>query len=243
MTRWLRRQAVAHRGLHGAGVPENSIAAFRAAIAAGVAIELDVRLSADGAPVVFHDERLERLTGAPGLVETCPASELRALRLLGTDERVPLLSDALRFVRGRVPLLVEVKQVGRDRRLERRVAQLLRVYGGGFALQSFDPSAVRRLKILLPSAPCGLLCGSAARRPDGRPDFFACDVGARKSSARRLGVPLLLWTVRTNRDRAIARRLGANIIFEAGGAALPRTSPGTVALGNPVRVSARGGGG
>ena len=70
--RWLFDRPLAHRGLHdGAekgGQPENSLAAFQAAVAAGYGIELDVQTSADGRAMVFHDPQLDRMTGRAGLL-------------------------------------------------------------------------------------------------------------------------------------------------------------------------------
>src|SRR5919108_245602 len=101
---WLIRTPIAHRGLHdaAAGRPENSLAAFAHACAHGFPAELDVRLTRDREVVVFHDRSLGRLTGAAGRVEERDAAALRRLRLLGTDERVPLLRDTLELVDGRV---------------------------------------------------------------------------------------------------------------------------------------------
>src|SRR3954454_2323043 len=108
---WLVRTPIAHRGLHAAfeGRPENSLAAFAHCCALGFPAELDVRLSRDGEVVVFHDRALQRLTGAAGRVEERDAAELRALRLLGTRERVPLLRDVLDLVGGRAALVIEVE--------------------------------------------------------------------------------------------------------------------------------------
>src|SRR3954469_23544234 len=79
----------AHRGLHGAGRPENSRAAFEAAIAAGSGIELDVQASRDAEAMVFHDYELERLTAAQGATADLAAAELGALTLSGTRETIP----------------------------------------------------------------------------------------------------------------------------------------------------------
>src|SRR3954453_20041913 len=108
---WLVRTPIAHRGLHATleGRPENSLAAFAHCCQLGFPAELDVRLTRDGEVVVFHDHALKRLTGAAGRVEERDAAELRALRLLGTRERVPLLGEVLELVGGRVPLLIELK--------------------------------------------------------------------------------------------------------------------------------------
>ncbi len=216
---------MAHRGLHGAGIPENSLAAFEAAVAAGFAIELDARVSADGVPMVFHDETLDRMTGATGATGATGRVDRHdegALRLfgLGGGERIPTLGEALALVRGRTPVLVEVKP---GRMIERCCARVLSDYRGPLGVQSFDPRSVRRLARLV-RAPAGLLAASGDRLLLARalrPDFLAHDVrspsvGRAGRMAASLGVPLLLWTVRSAREHAIADRLGANRIFERG---------------------------
>ena len=101
----------AHRGLHSRdkSVPENSIAAFRLAARAGYGVELDVHLSRDGQVVVFHDDTLERVCGVSGQVEDYTFQELQQFRLCGTEERIPLLSDVLGVIRGRGPIILELK--------------------------------------------------------------------------------------------------------------------------------------
>ena len=105
------RLPVAHRGYHdrAAGRPENSLAAARAAIAAGYAIECDLQPSADGVPMVFHDYDLRRLTGVAGRIGGFTAAELAAMPLLGGDEGIPTLAELLALVAGRVPLLIEIR--------------------------------------------------------------------------------------------------------------------------------------
>src|SRR5581483_8978077 len=96
----------AHRGLHGPVRPENSRAAFEAAIAAGSGMELDVQASRDGAAMVFHDYDLDRLTGTKGKTADLPADSLAALRLSDMSETIPRLADVLALIGGRSPLLI-----------------------------------------------------------------------------------------------------------------------------------------
>ena len=115
--RWLTARPIAHRGFHDLrrGRPENTLAAFDAAVEARYAIECDLHISADGVPVVFHDDELERLTGEPGAVRDRTAAELGDLRVAGTGEWIPTLDELLALVGGRVPLVIELKHVpGRD---------------------------------------------------------------------------------------------------------------------------------
>ena len=106
----LGTRAFAHRGLWSPdGPPENSMAAFEAAAAAGVGIELDVQLSKDGVPIVFHDPVLDRMTEASGLVWEHTAEDLAALPLGGTEERIPWLSEVVKGLPMGTPVLVELK--------------------------------------------------------------------------------------------------------------------------------------
>ncbi len=100
--------SIAHRGASG-HEPENTMAAFEKALALGCGgIELDVMLTSDGVPVVFHDESTDRLTGHRGLVSDMKISELRGLKIAG-KHRIPLLEEVLELVSGRCLLNVEIK--------------------------------------------------------------------------------------------------------------------------------------
>jgi glycerophosphoryl diester phosphodiesterase len=140
---------IAHRGLHdaAAGRIENSLSSARAAVAAGYAIECDVQLSADGEAVVFHDEELSRLTGKSGALREHSAAALREIPLSGSKEKIPLLSELLAAIGGRVPLVVELKsEFDGDVALARRVAELAATYSGAIVIESFDPEPLIYLR-------------------------------------------------------------------------------------------------
>ena len=92
----------AHRGLHtrDSSIPENSLPAFRLAAEKGYAAELDVRLTADGIPVVFHDESLRRMTGDRRNLKDITLERLQDLKLLETQEKVPTLQEVLGVIEG-----------------------------------------------------------------------------------------------------------------------------------------------
>lgn len=236
MSDWLRARPVAHRGLHdaAAGAPENSLAAFEAAAAAGYAMECDLQLAADGVAMVFHDAQLDRLTGTSGALGAHCAKALGALRLLGTDEPIPTLADLLARIDGRAPILLELKHdVSPVGPLEEAAWRELRRYRGPYAVQSFDPDAVAWFGRRAPEAPRGQVTADWRRYREGerpalanawaavraRPQFLAWSVHAlphwAPRLARRLGLPLLAWTVRSPEDLARARACGANPIFES----------------------------
>ena len=149
--RWLVARPIAHRGLHDLArdQPENTIAAFTAAIRAGYAIECDVRLSADGVPVIFHDDDLNRLTAESGPVDHRSAEELGRIHVLGSQEVIPTLDDMLAEVMGRVPLIIEMKPAGpRGPELAREVVKRVQNYDGPVALMSFDSDLVDEVRRL-----------------------------------------------------------------------------------------------
>ncbi|KGJ05801.1 Glycerophosphoryl diester phosphodiesterase [Paracoccus halophilus] len=243
------RLPIAHRGLHGPGVPENSMAAFRAAIAAGYGIECDIQRAGDGTAMVFHDDDLPRLTGVRGRLADLDRAALAELRLMGTDQPIPTLREMLAEVAGRVPLLIEIKDqslrsteaVGD---LQDSVAGLLADYAGPVAVMSFNPHTVAAFHKAAPGVPAGLVtCGYSAL------DWPALDRPRREHLARiadfdrvgavfvshdrkdlqnpallalkARGVPVLSWTIRSPGQEAEARRVADNITFEG---YLPRLS-------------------
>jgi len=127
MVDWIAARPVAHRGLHdaGAGVIENTAAAFQAAVDGGYAMECDVQISADGEAMVFHDDTLDRLMQDTGRLDARPAAALKAVPMKSGRDRMITLGELCDLVGGRSPLIVEVKASwNRDRRLERRVAEV-----------------------------------------------------------------------------------------------------------------------
>lgn len=229
---WLADRPIAHRGLHTAESPENSLAAVEHAIEAGYPVELDVRLTAEGVPVVFHDETLDRLTRETGLVRNTSWNELSGYTLLDTAETVPRFVDVLDTVDGQVPLLVELKQTDRLNALATAVTSCLDEYDGQFAVQSFDPRLVGWFRRHRPDWPRGQLAGldasdsSLARFAVNRlltnlytrPDF----VGYRHERLpyppvdrfRERGRHVLAWTVRSETARWNVDPFVDGIIFE-----------------------------
>src|ERR1700692_2966430 len=136
---WLTARPIAHRGYHDrrAGIVENTLSAAEAAIAKRFAIECDLQLTADGEAIVFHDDTLDRLSQGTGPVRALPLAALRAIRLRDTPDRIPSLIELLSLIADRTPLIAELKSdwTG-DRRLEKRVAQILSSYNGRVAVMS-----------------------------------------------------------------------------------------------------------
>ncbi len=164
---WLTARPVAHRGLHdrARGIVENMPAAAQAAVDGNFAIECDIQLTADGEAMVHHDDALGRLTEGSGALLGKTAAELKAVTFKDTPERMMSLGDLCALVGGRVPLVIEVKShFDGDRRLVRRMAEVLASYAGPAAGMSFDPDQVLALRELMPELPRGII---AERTYDG----------------------------------------------------------------------------
>lgn len=146
---WLTARPIAHRGLHdhAAGRIENSGSAARAAVEHGFAIECDVQLSADGEAMVFHDFRLDRLTGESGPVRARSAAVLSRIALAGSTDGIPTLPEFLDLIGGRVPLVVELKSAfDGDFSLARRTAEIVATSDAPIAIKSFDPAVIAHLR-------------------------------------------------------------------------------------------------
>jgi glycerophosphoryl diester phosphodiesterase len=230
---------IAHRGLWSpGGPPENSLGAFQAACSAGYGIELDVQLSSDGEAVVFHDSRLDRLTGAPGRIADHTAAELGQMRLAGSDETIPTLADTLALVGHRAMVHIELKTpYGEVGPLERRVTEILVDHNGPTSVIGFNPYSHAWFADNHPQVLRGLDSYSYApsdaphlapeqRRAFAdlehvaiaRPHFLALSLDmaptARAGEFRTKGMPIIAWTVRTPSEWDILKNHCDNLIFE-----------------------------
>ncbi len=141
---FLTQRPIAHRGLYGKDVAENSLIAFSRAIDAGYPIELDVQLTFDGKLVVFHDWTLDRMTGVNGRVSKMKYSDIQNLTLGNSNQKILLLEDVLNLVNGLVPIIIEVKNKSYfNFEICEKVVSALRRYDGEFAVSSFNPFVVR----------------------------------------------------------------------------------------------------
>lgn len=222
----------AHRGRHGPGIPENSFAAFRAAIADGAGIECDLRLSCDGFAMIFHDSSLDRMCGLPGETEATKAAALLALPLAGTDQRIPWLGALLELAGETTPLLLELKiRAGSPPPpidlLCRTVARDLAEHPGPVGVMSFDPRVGAWFARHAPEIPRGLVIADAtpawrrfALLGVARPTFLAVETRAGPrpwvAKARRRW-PVACWTVRDwEQKQALSDRVDA-LIWEGDG--------------------------
>jgi glycerophosphoryl diester phosphodiesterase len=234
---WIGEHVYAHRGLYGPGVPENSPAAFAAAIAREFGIECDIQRSGDGHAMVFHDWELDRLTGETGPVAQHTAAELGMIGLSGSEDTIPSLRQVLDLVAGEVPILIEVKS-RKDYRVSATclaVRRVLEGYRGDHAVMSFDPRVSRWFAHHSPLTVRGLVVTEEEERTlpgrfrrhaalwHARPDFLAYDIRDLPSgfaaAQRARGLPVATWTVRSAELRQRAAEHADAPIAEGAGIA------------------------
>ena len=234
----LENARYAHRGLHGNGVAENSMTAFRLAVEKGYGIELDVHRLSDGTLAVIHDGTLLRTTGCEGRVEDLTAAELASYRLEGTEDTIPAFRQVLELVAGKVPLIVELKVAEHNyAALTDAVCEMLAGYSGPYCVESFDPRCIHHLRKNHPQVIRGQLAENFFRSKAQitwqqklcmtcqlanfltQPDFVAYRFAHRK----RLGVFLAKhfwglhtvgWTIKTREDLTQAEKEKWIPIFE-----------------------------
>lgn len=163
----------AHRGLHGNGVPENSMTAFKAALDHGYGIELDVHLLKDGNLAVMHDSLLNRTTGQPGRIEDLTTGDLKHYHLEGTGETIPEFMDVLTLYNGKAPLIIELKPVdGNHAALTEAACNMMKTYKGVFCMESFDPRCVAWLYKNRPDIIRGQLTENFFKTRSDLPDYL-----------------------------------------------------------------------
>jgi glycerophosphoryl diester phosphodiesterase len=231
---WLLATPVSHRGYHGPGTPENSMAAFDAAVRNGYTIELDVHATKDDVLVVFHDDNLIRMTSYNKTIEDCTFAEIRNLVLDATNQKIPALAEVLDSVNSQVGLLIEIKHHPRIGKVEELLCHLLDRYPGKFAVVSFDPRILAWFYRNRASYTRGQISGGLKGKKlpvlqrfllrnlvvalISRPDFIAYEYRYLNPwilfFAGIFQLPVLVWTVRDPETAKKFRETGQNSIFE-----------------------------
>lgn len=234
----LRGWNYAHRGLHSAGIPENSMAAFRAALDSGYGIELDIHLLKDGNLAVIHDHSLLRTAGVDIKIEDLTTEDLANYRLENTNECIPTFSQVLELFNGKAPMIVELKAIdGNHAALTDKAVEMLKGYRGVYCIESFDPRCIRHLNKFHNHIIRGQLAENFMHSKSKvsvfikfmlthqlsnfllQPDFVAYGFADRKNLGNFIvrkiwGVQGVSWTLRTAEDYQTAVREGWIPIFE-----------------------------
>lgn len=230
---WLLTKPIAHRGLHSEDIPENSLLSYEKAIEKGFPIEIDIRIIDDGTVIVFHDDKLGRMTDNDGYASNLRTADLSQLHLKGSEQTIPTFEQVLELVNGRTPLLIETKVTGKVGPLESKVTEILKGYNGEFAMQSFDPYSMEYFRKHEPDFlrgqlsqvfPKGSTDLSGFKRRAlshlkvakiSEPHFISYN-GANLPNkyVTKKELPVLAWTVRSNAEYEKVAPYCDNIIFE-----------------------------
>lgn len=229
----------AHRGLHDnlTDAPENSMKAFEKAVDAGFGIEMDIQLTKDNVPVVFHDFTLNRICGVDGKVRNFTYEELQQFPLCRSKECIPRLEDVLKMVNGRVPLIVEFKMETANMSLCLLADRLLRKYKGTYCMESFNPLALLWYQTHRKDVVRGQLSDAFLKEGEytgvlyfimqnlllnflGRPDFVAYNCKypnmlSRKICRRLYGNKAAAWTIKSEEQLCRARKNFDFFIFDS----------------------------
>lgn len=236
-TSYFRTKMYAHRGLHGNGVPENSLSAFRLAKEKGYGVELDVQMTLDGELVVFHDGSLKRVCGVDGFLRDYTLAELKEYRLAGTEERIPTFEEVLNVLDG-VDIICEIKGDNGNKNYElcRKTYDALMAHNSPFCIESFSPFLVRWFKKNHPEIIRGQLSCDFMESPDmkwymrfsmthllvnvlSKPDFVAY----KHEDINKLGFKLckgiyhpflVAWTAKGDEEQMEAWGSFDSVIFE-----------------------------
>lgn len=227
---WLLNKPIAHRGLWGNGIVENTLSAYKNAVDNGYPIEIDLYSSKDGVLFSFHDTFLKRMTGAEGLIYEKTAKELKELNLLDGNEKIPTFDEVLSLVDGKVPLLIELKDQPNNAYVD-KVVERLKDYKGEFAIQSFNPLYIKRVKELAPEFIRGILATKTHSKTLPfikrqvvknmllnfliKPDFISYSFEDLPLKKRKIkNTPLISWTITSQADYEKIKPFVKNIIFE-----------------------------
>ena len=230
---FLKNTVIAHRGFHNSkkGIPENSLESFQMAIDMGFAIELDLHILKDDTIIVFHDDNLFRMTGINKKVKDLTYDDIKNIKLQNTNFNIPLFSEVLELVNGKIPILIELKTDNKVGRLESNTLKMLKDYSGKFAIQSFSPFSINWFRKHSPEIIRGQLSDNMNNSFFIRkwflknmifnfitkPDFVSYGISSlpNKKVMKFRNTSLVLgWTIKNNNDLAHAKLYCDNYICE-----------------------------
>lgn len=231
---FLSRSLIAHRGYYNnkKGIPENSVIAFKKAIDNNYLIELDVRLTKDKKLVVFHDDNLKRVCGVNKRVKDLTYKELLKYNLFDTTQKVPLFSEVIKLVNGRVPILIETKFHNRYGVLEKILINELSNYKGLYAIQSFYPLSLLWFRTNTKHIPIGLLSSNFKNNKNSlkkligktlildlffKTDFISYDVKGLPNNyllLKKDKKKIVIWTIKNKKDYDLAKKYTDALICE-----------------------------
>lgn len=216
---------IAHRGIHNEFVPENSIESFKIASNQQYSIELDIHMLKDNQIIVFHDNNLKRMTKIDKEIKNCTYEELKKIKLLNSNETIPLFNDVLKTVNGKVPILIEIKIDKKIIKFLKKTFKLLKKYDGVYYFQTFNFRTIIIFKLFRKNQKIGLLVSSNQNKmyyvfvkffiKIFKPDFLSYPLKRKNDKIlKKYKNPIIMWTIRNEKDYHKAEKYAKKIIFE-----------------------------
>ena len=218
---------IAHRGLHDEIIPENSISSFKEALKNNYVIELDIHLIKDNNIVVFHDDNLKRMAGIDARIKENTYNELKKIKLLNSNEKIPLFKDVLKLINGQVPILIELKYDQKVGKLEKETISLLKNYNGEFYFQSFRLRSLIYLKRKMKCVIGLLIHSKKSKFYDLFTNYFFLKLfkidfisyPLKKLPNKKImklykKIPVLTWTIKKETQQKLASKYSDRVIFE-----------------------------
>ena len=138
---FLKQTLIAHRGVHNSNVIENTIGAFTKCVDKNYIIELDIHILKDKTIVIYHDYDMYRLYGVNKIIETLSYEQLSKIKIKN-KYTIPTLIQVMHIVNGKVPILIEIKDVDNNSNFEEELVKILDNYKGSFAIQTMNPFVI-----------------------------------------------------------------------------------------------------
>lgn len=212
---FLKSNLIAHRGLHNLEIPENTLPAFYKCVDKKYIIELDIHILTDNSIVVFHDHNLKKLTGVNKVIETLSYPQLSKIKI---DKKytIPTLKQVMHIVNGKVPILIEIKDMNNNSKFEEELVKILDNYKGEFAIQSMNPFVIdwfykNRKDYIIGLIVFNDLNYNIVKRYVKKIDFISV---YKKQLPFKINKLVLGWTIRKESEYKKYRKLCDNLICE-----------------------------
>ena len=212
---FLKENLIAHRGLHDSNTIENTVKAFIKAMDKNYIIELDVHILSDKTIVVYHDFDLKRLVGVSRIIETLNYNELSKYKIK-KKYQVPTLNQVLNIVKGKVPLLIEVKDLNNNKEFYNILATMLDNYKGEFAIHSTNPKVMDWYYKYRPNYVIGLIIFNELnyklfKKYTSKIDFLSVYKKQLPFKSKKM---ILGWTIKTEKELNLYKDKADNLICE-----------------------------
>ena len=212
---FLKSNLIAHRGIHNSEIPENTLPAFYKCVDKKYIIELDIHILTDNSIIVFHDHNLKKLTGVNKVIETLSYPQLSKIKI---DKKytIPTLKQVMHIVNGKVPILIEIKDMNNNSKFEEELVKILDNYKGKFAIQSMNPFVIdwfykNRKDYIIGLIVFNDLNYNIVKRYVKKIDFISV---YKKQLPFKINKLVLGWTIRKESEYKKYRNLCDNLICE-----------------------------